>query len=92
MQSMYSHKFGVFEIKKTKGCLKMSDLDHLLIFIDNGGRRSYIERRRNSRLARISERRTGKERRINHDRRKIQNGSQLMRPERRKFLDKAIKS
>lgn len=70
----------------------MSGLDHLLVFIDNGGRRSHVERRRNSKLARHSERRTGKERRINHDRRKIQNGSQLMRPERRKFLDKAIKS
>jgi len=70
----------------------VSDLDHLLVFVDNGGRRSFIERRRNSRLARISERRTGKERRINYDRRKIQNGRQLMKPERRKFLDKAIKS
>lgn len=46
-------------------------LDHLLPFLDNGGRRSYIERRRNSQLVRIPERRTGKERRIINDRRKI---------------------
>ena len=70
----------------------MSGLDHLLIFIDNGGRRSHIERRRNSRLAPIPERRTGKERRINDERRKIQNGRQLMRPERRACLDDPIKS
>ena len=61
----------------------MSCLDHLLPFIDNGGRRSGIERRRNSKLARIPERRTYKERRINYDRRRDQNNRQLMRPERR---------
>lgn len=70
----------------------MNDLDHLLIFVDNGGRRSYVERRRNSKLDRISERRTGKERRINFDRRKKQNGRQFMRPERRACMDKAIKA
>lgn len=48
----------------------MSSLDHLLPFIDNGGRRLYIERRRNSKLARIPERRKGKDRRIYFDRRK----------------------
>ena len=48
----------------------MNCLDHLLPFVDNGGRRSYIERRRNSKLARIPERRIGKERRIIYDRRK----------------------
>ena len=48
----------------------MSSLDHLLPFIDNGGRRSYIERRRNAKLARIPERRSGKERRILNDRRR----------------------
>lgn len=49
----------------------MNCLDHLLPFLDNGGRRSYIKRRRNSQLTRIPERRTGKERRIINDRRKI---------------------
>ena len=51
----------------------MSGLDHLLPFIDNGGRRSCIERRRNSKLARIPERRTNKDRRINFDRRMAPN-------------------
>jgi hypothetical protein len=70
-------------IKKKKGNLTVSGLDHLLPFIDNGGRRSYVERRCNSKLARIPERRTYKERRINYDRRKDQNSRQLMRAERR---------
>ena len=71
----------------------MSGLDHLLPLIDNGGRRSYIERRRNSKIAgRIPDRRTGEERRINHDRRKYQNDGHLMRPERRAFLYEEIKS
>jgi len=58
-------------------------LDHLLPFIDNGGRRSLIERRRNLKLARIPNRRKCKERRINYDRRKDQNRRQSMRSERR---------
>jgi hypothetical protein len=46
-------------------------LDHLLPFVDNGGNRSNVDRRRNSKIAaRIPERRTGKDRRINDDRRK----------------------
>ena len=62
----------------------MSCLDHLIPFIDNGGRRSYVERRRNSKIAaRIPDRRTGEERRINDDRRKDPNRRQLMRSERR---------
>ena len=61
----------------------MSYLDHLLPFIDNGGRRLYIERRRDSKIAgRIPERRT-KERRINYDRRKTQNTERLRVQERR---------
>jgi hypothetical protein len=61
----------------------MSCLDHLLPFIDNGGRRLYIERRRDSKIAsRIPERRT-KERRINYDRRKTQNTERLRVQERR---------
>ena len=61
----------------------MSYLDHLLPFIDNGGRRLYIERRRDSKIAgRIPERRT-KERRINYDRRKKQNMERIRVQERR---------
>ncbi len=67
----------------------MSCLDHLLPFIDNGGRRSYVERRRNSKIAgRIPERRTYKERRINYDRRKTQNTERLRGIERRAFLSR----
>jgi hypothetical protein len=62
----------------------MSCLDHLLSFIDNGGRRLYVERRRNSKIAgRIPDRRTYKERRINYDRRKPQNTERIPATERR---------
>ena len=62
----------------------MSCLDHLLPFIDNGGRRLYIERRRDSKIAgRIPDRRTYKERRINYDRRKPQNTERIPAIERR---------
>jgi hypothetical protein len=62
----------------------MNCLDHLLPFIDNGGRRSYFERRRNSKIAgRIPERRTYKERRINYDRRKTKDTRVIMVSERR---------
>jgi hypothetical protein len=67
----------------------MSYLDHLLPFIDNGGRRLYIERRRDSKIAaRIPERRTNKKRRINYDRRKTQNTERLRGIERRAFLSR----
>ena len=61
----------------------MSGLDHLIPFIDNGGRRSNIERRRNSKLTRIPQRRTHKERRIIFDRRKTHYIRGLMAKERR---------
>jgi len=61
----------------------MDCLDHLLRFVDNGGRRSYVERRGNSKLARIPQRRTYKDRRINYDRRKTKNIGEIMVPERR---------
>jgi len=67
----------------------MNCLDHLLPFIDNGGRRLYLERRRDSKIAgRIPERRTYKERRINYDRRKTQNTERLRGIERRAFLSR----
>jgi hypothetical protein len=65
----------------------MNCLDHLLPFIDNGGRRLYLERRRDSKIVgRIPERRTYKERRINYDRRKTQNTKRIPVIERRAFL------
>ena len=67
----------------------MNCLDHLLPFIDNGGRRLYVERRRNSKIAaRIPERRTYKKRRINYDRRTTQNTERLRGIERRAFLSR----
>jgi hypothetical protein len=67
----------------------MSCLDHLLPFIDNGGRRLYVERRHDSKIAaRIPERRTYKERRINYDRRKTQNTERLRGIECRAFLSR----
>ena len=64
----------------------MNCLDHLLPFIDNGGRRLYVERRRDSKIAgRIPERRAYKERRINYDRRKPQNTGRIPVIERRAF-------
>lgn len=68
----------------------MNCLDHLLPFIDNGGRRLYVERRSNSKIAaRIPERRTYKERRINYDRRKIQNTKRIRIIERRAFSQRS---
>ena len=62
----------------------MNCLDHLVAFIDNGGRRSYVERRRHLKIAaRIPERRTGKDRRINYDRRKSENIRGFRATERR---------
>ena len=62
----------------------MSATDELLPFIDNGGRRSYIRRRRHSNLFRIPDRRkSNKNRRINIDRRKILNHRHEDGPERR---------
>ena len=67
----------------------MNCLDHLLPFIDNGGRRLYVERRSDSKIAaRIPERRTYKERRFNYDRRKTQNTERLRGIERRAFLSR----
>ena len=64
----------------------MCGLDELLPLIDNGGRRSHIERRRNSKLARIPQRRTNKDRRINSERRKAQNSRRLKGQERRAWF------
>lgn len=62
----------------------MSCLDHLLPFIDNGGRRLYVERRHHSKIVgRIPERRTSKKRRINYDRRKTPVAERLRVAERR---------
>ena len=63
----------------------MGSLDHLLPFIDNGGRRLHIERRRNLKLARIPDRRKYKDRRANFDRRGTQKKRALKISERRTF-------
>jgi hypothetical protein len=58
-------------------------LDHLVALIDNGGRRSWVERRKNSSLSHSSEKRSGKDRRNNIDRRKVQNQRWVYGSERR---------
>jgi hypothetical protein len=55
-------------------------LDHLVALIDNGGRRFWVERRQNSNLNQLSEKRY---RRINIDRRKSQNQKRINGSERR---------
>jgi hypothetical protein len=65
----------------------MSGLDELLPLIDNGGRRSYCERRRYLKLVLIPEKRRNNDRRINYDRRKTQNRERLMGPERRAVFE-----
>ena len=65
----------------------MSATDELLLFIDNGGRRSYIRRRTRSRLFCIPDRRrSDKNRRINIDRRKILNKRRIKGQERRHYF------
>ncbi len=61
----------------------MSGLDELLPHIDNGGTRTYIERRQHLRLTPIPERRANKDRRNTHDRRMTQNKKRTKGPERR---------
>ena len=61
----------------------MSGLDELLSFIDNGGRRTYIERRQHLRITPIPDRRANKDRRNTNDRRMTQNKRRTKGPERR---------
>jgi hypothetical protein len=58
-------------------------LDHLVALIDNGGRRFWVERRQNSNLNQLSEKRSIDDRRINIDRRKSQNQKRINGSERR---------
>ena len=58
-------------------------LDHLVALLDNGGRRSWVERRQNSSLNQLSEKRSIGDRRINIDRRKLQNQKRVNGSERR---------
>ena len=64
--------------KYIAGCL-----DHLVALLDNGGRRSWVERRQNSNLNQLSEKRSIDDRRINIDRRKSQNQKRINGSERR---------
>ncbi len=61
----------------------MDTLDDLLPLIDNGGLRSYVERRRSPYLPFIPERRSKEDRRKKVDRRKIPNQRRKEGPERR---------
>ena len=58
-------------------------LDHLVALLDNGGRRSWVERRQNSSLNQLSEKRSLSDRRKKIDRRKSQNQRRVNGSERR---------
>ena len=58
-------------------------LDHLVALLDNGGRRSWVERRQNLSLKQLSEKRSIGDRRKNIDRRKSQNQKRVNGSERR---------
>jgi hypothetical protein len=65
----------------------MSATDELVPFIDNGGRRCYIGRRRYTNLYRVPERRRSyRDRRTKVDRRRILNKKIKRRPERRGYF------
>ena len=65
----------------------VSATDELIPFIDNGGRRSYIGRRRYSNLYPIPDRRkANKDRRTNGDRRKTLNTKRIKGWERRHYF------
>ena len=65
----------------------LSATDELLPFIDNGGRRSYIGRRKKCNLYPIPDRRKAKrDRRVNDDRRKILNRRRIKGQERRHYF------
>ena len=65
----------------------MGATDELIPFIDNGGRRSYIGRRRYSNLYNFPERRRrNKDRRIKEDRRQILNTIRIKGRERRNYF------
>jgi hypothetical protein len=57
--------------------------DVLVPLIDNGGQRSYIQRRCNNRFSVIPERRINPDRRKIVDRRRVLNERRLHEPERR---------
>lgn len=61
----------------------MNVLDHLVPSIDNGGKRSYVQRRCNSQFRVIPERRTSRDRRKIVDRRRVANQKRIAGPERR---------
>ena len=63
-------------------------LDHLVTLIDNGGRRSWVERRQNSSSSHLSEKRSISDRRISIDRRRSQNYIRINGSERRAILKK----
>lgn len=70
-----------------QGETAVSATDELLHFLDNGGRRSHIGRRRHSNLFRIPERRRpDRDRRIDDDRRKILNKRRISGRERRCYF------
>ena len=74
-----------------KDKFQIDAMDHLVPFIDNGGRRSHVDRRRNRGLHSLFDRRSNQDRRKIVDRRKILNQTRANGPERRKYFKIAEK-
>ena len=64
----------------------MNVLDDLVPLLDNGGQRTYINRRCNNRFRVIPERRMDADRRRYVDRRKVPNERRVNGPERREVF------
>jgi len=64
----------------------MSGTKNLVPFIDNGGKRSHVERRKNPNVYFLQDRRSINERRKQIDRRKVLNQRREDGPERRAVL------
>jgi hypothetical protein len=65
----------------------MNVLDHLVPLIDNGGQRSFVQRRCNHEFRVIPERRASQDRRKIVDRRRVANARRMAGPERRVFFN-----
>jgi hypothetical protein len=70
------------------GEFEMSGSTCLVPFIDNGGQRSFVERRQQSNICYLRDRRSRKERRMIVDRREIPNQERRCGPERRAVFQK----
>jgi hypothetical protein len=66
----------------------MSGTECLVPFIDNGGQRTFVERRKKSNIIYLKDRRSHEDRRMLVDRREILNRKRPYGPERRAVFQK----